>query len=108
MARFVAAGDQDAQANLLATIAFTVFLAGRPEQALELMRTREELLPGTDSFRARSSSLSLPAMFELAASGPAAARAALDRARRLSRRTGRRMGRPVPRLRRGRDRLRRG
>ena len=84
MARFVAAGDQDAQASLLATIAFTVFLAGRPEQALELMRTREELLPGTDSFRARSSALSLPVMFELAASGPAAARAALDRARRLS------------------------
>jgi DNA-binding CsgD family transcriptional regulator len=84
MARFAAAGDQDARASLMATIAFTVFLAGRPEQALELMRTREELLAGTGSFRARSSALCLPVVFELAASGPAAARAALDRARRLS------------------------
>jgi DNA-binding CsgD family transcriptional regulator len=82
MARFAAAGDQDAQASLLATVALTVFLAGRPQHALELMRTREELLPGLDSFRTRSSALSLPAIFELAASGPAAARAALDRARR--------------------------
>ena len=31
MARFVAAGDNDAQANLLATVACTAFLAGRPE-----------------------------------------------------------------------------
>ena len=48
------------------------------------MRARDALLPGTDSFRSRNSSLSLPAMFELAAAGPAAARAALDRARRLA------------------------
>jgi DNA-binding NarL/FixJ family response regulator len=84
MARFAAAGDRDAQASLLATVALTVFLAGRPEHALELMRTREELLPGLDTFRTRSSALSLPAIFELAASGPAAARAALDRARRTA------------------------
>jgi DNA-binding CsgD family transcriptional regulator len=84
MARFAAAGDTDAQVNLLATVACTAFLAGRPEAALEHWRARQELLPGTDSFRARSSALSLPAMFELAASGPAAARAALDGARRLA------------------------
>jgi DNA-binding CsgD family transcriptional regulator len=84
MARYAAAGDQDAQASLLTAIAFTAFLADRPEQALEFMRTREQLTVGRDSFRSRSSSLSLPAMFELAASGPAAARAALGRARRLA------------------------
>ena len=82
LARFTAAGDEDAQANLLASVACTAFLAGRPEAALDHMRTRAALLPGTDSFRSRSTSLSLPAMFELASSGPAAARAALDRARR--------------------------
>ena len=84
MARYAAAGDTDAQANLLTTIAFTAFLADRPEQALEFMRTRDKLIAGRDSFSSRSSSLSLPAMFELAAAGPAAARAALDRARRLA------------------------
>jgi DNA-binding CsgD family transcriptional regulator len=84
MARYLAAGDQDAQANLLASVACIAFLSGRPDQALEFMRSREELLPGADSFRFRSSALSLPAMFELAASGPAAAREALGRARRLA------------------------
>ena len=83
MARFVAVGDKDAQANLLASLACAAWLAGRPDQALDYMRTREELLPDTDSFRSSNSSLSLPAMFELAASGPTAARAQLDRARRL-------------------------
>jgi DNA-binding CsgD family transcriptional regulator len=83
MARYVAAGDQDAQANLLTTIAFAAFRSGRPDQALEYLRTREDLTPDAGSLRARSSTLSLPAMFELAASGPAAARAELDRARRL-------------------------
>jgi DNA-binding CsgD family transcriptional regulator len=84
LARFTAAGDEDAQANILASVACTAFLAGRPEAALDHMRARAALLPGTDSFRSRSTSLSLPAMFELAASGPAAARAELDRARRLA------------------------
>ena len=84
VARFAAAGDEDAQANLLASVACTAFLAGRPEAALDDMRAREAFLPGTDGFRSRSSSLSLPAMFELAASGPAAARAELDRARGLA------------------------
>ena len=36
MARFVAAGDQDAQANLLTSVACTAFLAGRPDQALDV------------------------------------------------------------------------
>jgi DNA-binding NarL/FixJ family response regulator len=84
MARYIAAGDQDAQANLLASVACTAFLSGRPDQALAYIRTREDLTPEAGSLQARSSTLSLPAMFELAASGPAAARAALDRARRLA------------------------
>ena len=84
MARFVAAGDKDAQANLLATVACTAFQAGRPEQALEYMRAREELVPQTGGFRSWSSALSLPAMFELAASGPMAARDAIVRARQQS------------------------
>ena len=53
MARYAAAGDTDAQANLLTTIAFTAFLAGRPEQALEFMRTRDKLIAGRDSFSSR-------------------------------------------------------
>jgi len=84
LARYIAAGDQDAQANLLTTIAFTAFRSGRPDQALEYLQTREDLTPEAGSLRARSSTLSLPPMFELAASGPAAAREALDRARRLA------------------------
>jgi len=84
LARFAAAGDEDAQANILASVACTAFLAGRPQAALDYMRAREAFLPGTDSFRSRSSSLSMPAMFALAASGPAAARAELGRARRLA------------------------
>jgi DNA-binding CsgD family transcriptional regulator len=84
MARYAAAGDTDAQANLMATVAVTVFLAGHPDRALELMRAREELGPEVDSMRSRSSSLSMPATFELAASGPPGARVALDRARRLA------------------------
>jgi DNA-binding CsgD family transcriptional regulator len=84
MARFTAAGDQDAQASLLATSASIAFLSGHPDTALELMRTRGELVAGQDSFRSRSSALALPAMFELAGSGPRAAQAAVDRARRLS------------------------
>jgi DNA-binding CsgD family transcriptional regulator len=84
MARFAAAGDQDAQAALIAVRACAAFLDGRPEQALELMRERARFAMTADSFRRRSSSLSLPAMFELAASGPVAAQAALDEARRLS------------------------
>jgi DNA-binding CsgD family transcriptional regulator len=84
MASFEAADDRDARANLLSTVALTAFLAGRPDEALERMRAKDQLLPDADGFRARSSSLSMPAMFELAASGPAAARAALGRTRRLA------------------------
>ena len=84
MARYTAAGDKDAQANLLATIACSAFLSGRPDQALNYMQAREELIPGAGRLRARSSALSLPALFELAASRLAAARAALGRARRLA------------------------
>jgi DNA-binding CsgD family transcriptional regulator len=84
MARFAAAGDKDAQASVLATIASVAFLSGHPDTALDLMRSREELIAGLDSFRSRSSALALPAMFELAGSGPRAAQAAVDRARRLS------------------------
>ena len=84
MARFAAAGDKDAQASVLSTIASVTFLSGHPDTALGLMRTREDLIAGVDSFRSRSSALALPAMFELASSGPRAGQAAVDRARRLS------------------------
>jgi DNA-binding CsgD family transcriptional regulator len=84
MGRFAAAGDQDAQASLLSTIAAVAFLSGHPDTALGLMRSREDLIAGLDSFRSRSSALVLPAMFELARSGPPAAQAAVDRARRLT------------------------
>jgi len=84
LARFAAAGDHDARASLLSTCACTAFLSGQPGTALDLMRTRDGLLPGADGFRFRSSALMLPAMFELAASGPAAAQAAVDQARRLT------------------------
>ena len=84
MARFAATGDHDARAALLSTIAVTAFLAGHPDLALEHMRAREDLIAGPGSFRSRSSGLYLPALFELAASGPRAAQAAVDRARRRS------------------------
>jgi DNA-binding CsgD family transcriptional regulator/tetratricopeptide (TPR) repeat protein len=83
MARFTAAGDKDAQANLLGTMAISAFLDGHPDRALEFLRTRDEFVPGQDSLRARASVLFLPAVLELARSGPPAARAALERARRL-------------------------
>jgi DNA-binding CsgD family transcriptional regulator len=84
LARFAAAGDQDAQASALSTDACAAYLSGRPEAALEIMRTRETLVVDARSFRARSSALFLPAALELDASGPPAAQAALDRARRLT------------------------
>jgi DNA-binding CsgD family transcriptional regulator len=84
LARFTAAGDPSARASALATMAFTAFQAGRPGPALELMREREKLVAGPADFRSRSSALFLPATFELAYSGPHAAQAAVDRARRLS------------------------
>jgi DNA-binding CsgD family transcriptional regulator len=84
MARFTAAGDQDAQANLLATVALSAFQAGHPDRALEVLGDREALVSDLGSLRSRSSALAMPAMFLLAASGPAAAQAALDQARQLS------------------------
>jgi hypothetical protein len=84
MARFVAAGDQDAQASLLSTFAGAAFLGGRPEVALDYMRTREGAGASGHGFRARSSALFLPATLELDAAGPRSAQNALDRARQLS------------------------
>ncbi len=84
MARYVAAGDHDAQANLLSTFACAAFLSGRPDRALEFLQARDEFAADPGSLRSRASVLSMPAVFELAASGPPAAQAALDRARRLS------------------------
>ena len=84
MARFLAAGDQHAQASLLSTCACAAFLSGRPGVALELMRARATLVREPRGFRARSSALFLPAAFELDATGPRAAQAALDRAWQLS------------------------
>jgi DNA-binding CsgD family transcriptional regulator/tetratricopeptide (TPR) repeat protein len=84
LARFVAAGDRDAQASLLASYAGAAFLSGHPDTALEFMRSRERLVDDVGGFRARSSALFLPAAFLLDASGPRAAQEALDQARRLS------------------------
>jgi DNA-binding CsgD family transcriptional regulator len=84
MARFTAAGDRDAQANLLATFALSAFHAGHPDRALELLGDREALVFDIGSLRSRSSALAMPAQFLLVASGPAAAQDALDQARRLS------------------------
>jgi hypothetical protein len=61
MAGFAAAGDKDAQASVLATIASVAFLSGQPDTALGLIRTREELIAGTDSFRSGSSPGPCPA-----------------------------------------------
>jgi len=72
----VAAHDSDAQANLLATIALTAFLSGRAEQARGYLRDRDKLITDASGFRARASALSLPAIVELAAARPEAARAA--------------------------------
>ncbi len=84
LAGFVVAGDTDAQATVLATAALTAFLAGCPDQALELWRNREELGPQAGHSQGASYALMLPATFELAASGPLTARAAIARARRLA------------------------
>jgi DNA-binding CsgD family transcriptional regulator len=84
MARFVAAGDRSAQASALATSATAKFLSGRPDVALEYLRDREEIDLDPGAFRYRSSMLVLPALFELANSGPRAAKAVIDRTRRLS------------------------
>jgi DNA-binding CsgD family transcriptional regulator len=84
LARCVAVGDTDAQANLLATAAFAAFLADRPDRALELWRSREQLGHTAIYTRGGSYTLMLPAVFELAASGPPGAWAAIDRARRFA------------------------
>ena len=84
MASFAAAHDSDAQANLLATIALTALLGGRAKQARGYLHDRDKLITDASGFRARASALSLPAIVELAAAGPEAARAALRDARRLS------------------------
>ncbi len=84
LARIAAAGDVDAQASMVSTMACLAFLDGDPDQALALMRDREALLPGASEFRSQSSALVLPVQFVLAAAGPLAAQPVLDRARRLS------------------------
>jgi DNA-binding CsgD family transcriptional regulator len=84
MARFVSAGDRGAQASVLATSATAAFLSGRPDVALEYLQAREEIQLDPRAFRYRSSMLVLPTLFELASSGPRAAKAAIDRTRRLS------------------------
>jgi DNA-binding CsgD family transcriptional regulator len=84
LARSAAAGDTVTQSALLATAACAAFLARRPDRALELIRASEDLIADAGRIRPISSTLFLPATFELASSGPAAASAALDHARRLA------------------------
>ncbi len=84
-ARFSATGDLDAEVSLMGTVACAEYLGGHPDRAIALIRDREELLPVVDQFRSQSSSaLVMPVTYQLAANGPAAARAQLDQARRLS------------------------
>src|SRR6201996_2522321 len=84
LAGYVAAGDTDAQATQLATLAIGAFLAGHPHRALELWRERDKLGPTAGHLQGASWAMMMPATFELAASGPPAARTALARARRLA------------------------
>jgi DNA-binding NarL/FixJ family response regulator len=84
MARFVSAGDRGALASVLATRATAEFLSGRPDVALEYLQASEDIHLDPGAFRYRSSMLILPALFELASSGPRAAKVAIDRTRRLS------------------------
>jgi DNA-binding CsgD family transcriptional regulator len=84
MARFVSVGDQSAQASALAVCATAAFLSGRPDAALEYLQAREGIRLDPDAFRYRSSMLVLPALFELARSGPVAAKVIIDRTRRLT------------------------
>jgi hypothetical protein len=107
MARFVSAGDRAAQASVLATSATAAFLSGRPDAALEYLRVRDEIRLDPDAFRYRSSMLVLPALFELASSGPQAAKAAIDPDAAAERGKGRQLGRPHPRIRRRGNRVRR-
>ncbi|HEY2278551.1 MAG TPA: LuxR C-terminal-related transcriptional regulator [Streptosporangiaceae bacterium] len=84
LAGYVAVADADAQASALTASALAAFLAGRPEQALELWRDREKLGLTAGPSRGTSFALMLPATFALAASGPFAARTELTQARRLA------------------------
>jgi DNA-binding CsgD family transcriptional regulator len=84
VARFVSAGDRNAQSSALATCAAAAFLSGRMDAAQEYLRAREDIHLDPGAFRYRSSMLVLPALVELASSGPQAATAAIERARRLS------------------------
>ena len=88
LASYVAAGDTDAQASALATAALAAFLAGRLDQALELVREQEELGPAAGPMRGRSSMQVMPVIYELTAAGPPAARVALARARRVAAKQG--------------------
>jgi DNA-binding CsgD family transcriptional regulator len=84
LARFTAAGDQNTRALVLVTMAVAAHLSGQPERALDLLRARDELPLQTGGVRNPMSTVYLPAAFALAASGPPAAQAQLDRARRLA------------------------
>ena len=76
-------GDGTSSAAYL-TLAHAAFLHGRPDDALALLGDVErELAPG-DPLSGRLTVLVWPAVFELAARGPAAAREVLARMRRLT------------------------
>jgi DNA-binding CsgD family transcriptional regulator len=84
LGRFVAAGDTEAESAHLTTLACAAFLSADYGRALELFDRRATLASEEHDMRARSTALVWPAMIELAADGPAAGRAAVDRARQLS------------------------
>jgi DNA-binding CsgD family transcriptional regulator len=84
LSRFVAAADTDAQAAQLNTLACAAYLSGDDPRARELFDRRSSLVTEEQDMHARSTALVWPAMIALSEYGPAAGRAAVDRARRLS------------------------
>ena len=84
LSRFVAAADTDAQAAQLNTLACVAYLAGDDRHARKLFDLRSSLVTEEQDMHARSTALVWPAMIALSEHGPAAGRAAVDRARRLS------------------------
>jgi DNA-binding CsgD family transcriptional regulator len=70
--------------GLLATLACSEYLLGRPGRALELIAEAHRSRNPADRLSGRLTTLVWPGMFELARRGPPAAQAAVERARRMT------------------------
>ncbi|MGE3288361.1 MAG: LuxR C-terminal-related transcriptional regulator [Pseudonocardia sp.] len=84
LAELVAAGDQDTQAGLLATLACAEFLDARADRATALMHRQEALRLTDEGVQARVSTLIWPPLFELYGRDLAAARSAATASRRAT------------------------